>query len=182
MEHLLPAFPLFVDPVREGVFVKSPKACGVCARARGWVHVGPVYGASTALEELVICPWCNAEGAAVKLGAFFNPALTDPSTGSSRLSAEDAHVVRCFTPGYNTWDGNHWGVCCGRACRSVGAADAEDLRERWRGAVASMLKGSKRSETQIEDVVGRVTADGETRVYVFQFRACEGLRGHLDRN
>ncbi len=68
------------------------------------------------------------------------------------MSASDGELVEDRTPGFVTWQGNHWLMCYGRACIYLGEADAIDLVG-WRSAVPSMFAGHNRDPDEIERTV-----------------------------
>lgn len=176
----LPTFPLFADPVGEGVFKQSQEKCDVCKRARGWVYDEQVYGPES-VSDLVICPWCIADGSAGRLGAVFNDSeVFSSSAPEEGLSPEDRELVEQRTPGFTTWQGNHWMMCCGRACVYLGRAESEDLRGRWADAVESMFEDDELSEEEQEEIVDSISRDGSPSAYVFQCRVCKGHRAYWD--
>ena len=61
---VLPTFKYHPDPVATGNVVQSDTECVCCGKARGFIYAGPVY----AIEEYdhCICPWCIADGSAMK--------------------------------------------------------------------------------------------------------------------
>lgn len=98
----LPVFPLFRDPVGQGVIVRGEDACLACGRARGWVYTGTMYGPGDNFRK--VCPWCIADGtAAAKFGCSFNdPTIYPMGPGTPQLSEEDRRLVEDRTPGYFT--------------------------------------------------------------------------------
>lgn len=176
----LPTFTLFADPVRERVFERSNATCDVCRRQRGMIYSGPKYGLAPA-SELTICPWCIADGAAGMRGVSFNDATIYPAIETTpQMSEADRHLVENLTPGYNTWQGNLWLMCCGRACVYLGEAEASDLQGRWSAAVPSMFEDDEKSPEEIAEIIRYMKQGGSPAAYVFQCRACQGLRAYWD--
>ncbi|MFT3686897.1 MAG: CbrC family protein [Phycisphaerales bacterium] len=176
----LPTFALFPDPQRENVYQKSSETCGVCKQARGVLYIGPKYGLSP-VSDLAVCPWCIASGEAGKLGIEFNDvSVYTPPPDQERLNAEDRDLVAHRTPGYVTWQGNHWAMCCGRACIYLGEADAVDLQGRWAEAVASMFADQKWKPERIADTVNNICRGESPAAYVFQCQVCRKLQGYWD--
>lgn len=176
----LPLFPLFPDPIRENVIKASNATCVLCGDARGLMYVGPCYGRETP-DEGSICPWCIASGAAESRGWEFNDAVIYPSRpGVPQLNAEDSALVQFRTPGFTTWQGNHWLMCCGRACIYVGEADARDLKGRWAGAVPSLFEDLKWSEARKSEFIQGICREGSPAAYIFQCQVCESFRGYWD--
>jgi uncharacterized protein CbrC (UPF0167 family) len=176
-----PIFPLFADPIREGVFKQSDKVCDVCGRGRGWIYTAATYGE---LDQPVVCPWCIHDGSAAKKGITFNDATIYPALpGTRQLSAKDRKWVEERTPGFNTWQGNHWLACCGGACVYLGEAEAADLAGRWAEAAASLFVAEADwSDEQKSKVVTSVHRGSSPAAYVFQCRECSRLKGYWDCN
>lgn len=177
MSHL-PTFPLFADPVRENVVEPSNAACGICGLHQGHMYTGPRYGSS---DDVMICPWCIADGSACGHDIIFNDATIYPLFDSTpQMTIEDRRLVECLTPGFTTWQGNHWLMCCGRACVYLGEAASADLRGRWSDAIPSMFQDDRFAATEIDEIVDAVIKGGSPCAYVFQCRVCQRLRGYWD--
>lgn len=177
----LPVFELFADPVGEEVFAERDEACGICRQARGWLYVEPHFG-DAVHDGLSICPWCIHDGSAGKLGITFNDSTIYPHLSSTKqMTAEDKALVEERTPGFQTWQGNHWLMCCGRACVYLGEADSSDLLGRWSTAVASLFEHEPDwSEAEKADLVAHVRKGAGPCAYVFQCRICRELKGFWD--
>jgi uncharacterized protein CbrC (UPF0167 family) len=178
----LPTFRLFADPVGEGAFVPTDEACELCGKVRGWTCVGASYGGVDEVETL--CPWCVADGTAAARGYHFDdPTIYPVRDGSPQLPPEDAAEVEGRTPEFTTWQGVNWQMCCGRACRYIGEAKAEDLKGRWAGAVEPIF-GHMRAEdgwddariAEVVEAIGR----GDPAAYVFECVVCGKLHGFWD--
>jgi uncharacterized protein CbrC (UPF0167 family) len=176
----LPTFSLFPDPTRERVFKKTDAPCGVCGQSRGVLYDGPAYGPSP-VSETPVCPWCIASGDAGRLGVIFNDSCTQSSNpATTKMSDADRDLVEHRTPGFTTWQGNHWAACCGRACVYLGEADAADLKGRWAEAVPSMFADLGYSTDEIAETVDGVAREGSPAAYVFQCQVCKALQGYWD--
>jgi uncharacterized protein CbrC (UPF0167 family) len=118
---------------------------------------------------------CIADGsAAAKINCFFNDVLV-------KMNPSDLELVEKRTPGYTTWQGNHWLACCGRACTYLGEAEEKDLRGRWASAVDSMVGEMGYTKEQLwADILPGLRRAGSVCVYVFQCRECRKLRAYWD--
>ncbi|HYD00201.1 MAG TPA: CbrC family protein [Phycisphaerales bacterium] len=176
----LPTFPLFPDPVRERVFTKTANACGICNQDRAVLYAGPVYGKRPTRDRLV-CPWCIADGSAAATGLFFNDSSTQSiGPGTARMTAADAALVEQRTPGFTTWQDNHWCACCDRACIYLGEADAEDLKGRWSQAVPSLFADCNWPPERVAETVERFERGGSPAAYIFKCQVCSKLQGYWD--
>lgn len=177
----LPTFRLFADPVREKSFEPTDQACELCGRARGWKYIVGTYGENDQPECL--CPWCIADGTAVGRGYSFNdPTIVPALEGTPQLPPDDAAEVEGRTPGFVTWQGVRWQMCCGRACRYIGEATAEDLKGRWAGAVEPIfgeMRAHGWTDEQIAELVEAI-GRGDPAAYVFQCLVCAKLHGFWD--
>jgi len=177
----LPIFPLFPDPVSEDVIEQSTAACGVCGRRRGFLYTGPHYGGSAATDDLRICPWCISGGTAAGEGITFNDATIYPYFDSTpQMNAGDQALVEQRTPGFVTWQGNHWLMCCGRACVYLGEAKPADLKGRWEVVVRSMFEAEGRSKQEIDEFIESMSQAEITSVYVFECQVCRSPQAYWD--
>ena len=95
-EDSLPSFRLYADPVGEGRVRRSDATRAACGRARGWVSDAILY--TSGRSKGVMCPWCIADGTAVrKWGGTFNE-VADP------LPADRLEEVCERTPGIGNDD------------------------------------------------------------------------------
>lgn len=175
-------FPLFPDPIRENIFGVYPDPCDICGYIRGLIYTGPQFSPSPATDDLAVCPWCIADGSAAARGLTFNDGTNYPCLDSTpQLTPQDRELVECRTPGFVTWQGNHWLMCCGRACIYLGEADTGDLQGRWDGAVQSMFNHLDWPLERIDELVASVGRAQSPNAYVFQCQVCAALRGYWDR-
>ena len=102
----------------------------------------------------------------------------DPS--AEQLPPDDAAIVANRTPGFTTWQGNHWMSCCGRACIYLGEADGGDLAGRWADVVPGMFADDDLDEEYVRQTVADIQRGGSPAAYVFQCRTCGKLQGYWD--
>jgi uncharacterized protein len=174
----LPSFPLFPNPLREDILALTSDSCDICRQSRGIRYTGPRY--STETDDLNICPWCIADGSAAARDITFNDATIYPYLDSTpQMSPEDRAMVTGRTPGFTTWQGNHWLMHCGRACIYLGEARSGDLQDRWAAATPSLFEDENRSQEEIDDIVASI-GHGHCCAYIFQCQVCRVLRGYWD--
>ena len=116
----IPAFKYHPDPVATGSIRPSDAQCRACGQARGFIYAGPVYST----EELneAICPWCIADGTAAEK---FDAEFTDIGWGvPPDVSREVRLEVSRRTPGFSSWQQDHWLYHCGDAAAFLGPVDA----------------------------------------------------------
>lgn len=72
-----------------------------------------------------LCPWCIASGsAAAKYDCLFSD---DRPLKRARLPRPVVLEVSRKTPGYSSWQGEDWQVCCDDACEFHGDATTEQV-------------------------------------------------------
>jgi uncharacterized protein CbrC (UPF0167 family) len=176
--HPLPTFPLVPDPLREKVFEKSSNPCSVCNQARGMLYTAELYGKG---ECSPCCPWCIADGSASAAGLSFIMRVHCASGDYQRLSQEDKALLKERTPGYVSWQGNHWLLCCDKPCVYLGRAEGPELRTHWADVIPTLDGIGKWPNENIDDFIKAVTREESPSVYVFQCQICRKLKGDWDR-
>jgi uncharacterized protein CbrC (UPF0167 family) len=130
----LPVFRYHPDPIRSGSIVESTQKCRSCRQARGYIYTGPVYSEENLDDSL--CPWCIAEGLAhEKFGAEFVDVAAFPEESPDLVVQQ----ITRRTPGYNTWQGELWPVCCGDATAFLMPAGTAEIRAYHRELESSIL-------------------------------------------
>jgi uncharacterized protein CbrC (UPF0167 family) len=170
----LPTFELYDSDALAHVMEASQEACACCGQARGWKYTGPFYSEH---DDLVICPWCIANGAAAKeFDGTFNDGLHYDCTVS--VSEADLSLISERTPGFESWQDNQWWACCGIPCRYLGEATAADFQGRWKSLVPALrddLGEAMDDPQQFEEFIRIAERGGSPSVHVFQCRSCSKL-------
>lgn len=165
----LPAFRYHPDPVATGAIEAAPGAvCPCCGLATGWAYSTQPYGLGDQPDE--ICPWCIADGgAAARFGSEF---VGDFSPGE--LPEEVVDEVNLRTPGYPSWQGERWQVCCGDAAIFLGSVDWDRLQA-FPDAQQSILE-----DGWSVDALPNIRADGDLCAYLFRCSHCGKHLAHAD--
>ena len=139
MSEDLPHFKYHPDPVRTGYIEPRDDVCVSCERARGYVYTGP----PTEDEEDIqtpFCPWCIADGsAAEKFEIEFCDTYALERAGIAENVVDE---VMHRTPGFFSWQGQHWLSHCNDACEFHGDLPKErfaDVSEEDRAAIMATL-------------------------------------------
>lgn len=183
MAETLPDFPLFPDPMREGVVEATSEPCSVCHRSRGYVYTSAIYSSKSEADSIRVCPWCIHDGSAAKEGITFNDATIYPCfPDTSQLPPDDAELVEQRTPGFTTWQGNYWLMCCGRACVYRGEVEPGDLASRWASVIPSLFEGQELSEDTQQLILDGLEVEdcASPAAYVFECQVCHRLLGYWD--
>ncbi|OBY90139.1 hypothetical protein A6723_023975 [Pseudomonas sp. AU11447] len=124
MSQTLPAFRYHPEPLSTGSVVASAETCLCCGQKRGYVYTASVYTRHD-LPENCLCPWCIADGSAAER---FEASFADdyPLLDAGVPDAVVREVCE-RTPGFASWQQEHWLNCCGDACAFHGDARREDI-------------------------------------------------------
>lgn len=174
MTDALPRFRYHPDPLTTGSVEESDTSCACCKRVRGYVYVGPVYS-ETDLDD-VICPWCIADGsAASNLGASFADCSHLSKVGIARKIVEE---INLRTPGYISWQQEHWLSHCNDACEFHGDATSADVRAASEDTRRAWMDEYNQDEKGWLWVTEGYEPGGDSALYKFACRHCHtGLLG-----
>jgi uncharacterized protein len=165
----LPSFRYHPDPVGTGYIKASSTACVVCGRERGFIYTGPVYAVESHHDE--ICPWCIADGnAARQFDAHFTDSWNAPD-GVPMTVIED---ITRRTPGFITWQDDHWLYHCGDGCAFLGVVGRKELAP-YPDAIEMLLHENDHygwSPKNSQAYVSRLSATGQPAAYLFRCLHC----------
>ncbi|MEP6537696.1 MAG: CbrC family protein [Bryobacteraceae bacterium] len=119
----LPAFRYHPDPIASGSIIPSDVECRACGLKRGYICTAPVY-AEEDLED-ALCPWCIADGSANRK---FAATFVDSEAFPDGIPDDAVQEISERTPGFNSWQGGHWPVCCRDAAAFVTPAGIAEIR------------------------------------------------------
>jgi uncharacterized protein CbrC (UPF0167 family) len=170
MAAALPTFRYHPDPVSTGSVEESPEECVRCGRERGYIYSGPVYAEDD--YEDSICPWCIADGSAAD---EFDAGFTDvgfdvPDDVPEAVLAE----ISQRTPGFSSWQQDHWLYHCADGCAFLGPAGRADL-EPYPDALEMLRHEHDEvgwSEEQSAGHVDSLDREGEPTAYLFRCLHC----------
>lgn len=124
---VLPHFRYHPDPFKTGVFKDDASVvCECCKQATGVYYRGSIYCTA---NVKYLCPHCIASGAAAaKFDAGFiqDADPLPPSTSDAQAKTEELFKR---TPGYFSWQGEHWLVCCDDYCQFLGDVGTKELQD-----------------------------------------------------
>jgi len=176
----LPTFRYHPDPIASGSVIVSDAQCRSCGQKRGYVCTAPVY-AEDDLDD-AICPWCIADGSA---HAKFEATFVDSEAFADEMPDAAVEEISERTPGFNSWQGEQWPMCCGDAAAFVAPAGIKEIRKSYyqlegqlMGYIVHEMKISGGAATRLLDSLDRES--GPT-AYVFQCLHCGRHLAHIDR-
>src|SRR5690606_26052405 len=135
-------------------------------------------------EELdeSLCPWCIADGSAAKKfgAAFFDDDAIDD--GAPQAAVEE--ICR-RTPGYSSFQGGRWPVCCGDAAayhEPVGIAEIRSRMSELEGLVIShVIYDRGISGGAAIRLVQSLDKDRGPTLFIFQCLKCRKYLFHIDQ-
>jgi len=173
----LPHFRYQPDPFKTGVFKDDASVvCECCEQATDMYYCGSVY--STA-DVNYLCPHCIASGAAA--GKFDASFIQDadplpPSTSDAQAKTEELFKR---TPGYFSWQGEHWLACCDDYCEFFGDVGTKELQDLGI-AEEVFAEYALRGEFAIEDARDYLVAGGDIAGYLFRCTRCGKYKIYVD--
>jgi len=175
----LPAFRYHPDPIQSGSIVASPEPCQCCGESRGYIYTGPAYSEESLTDRL--CAWCIADGSAhEKFDATFVDTEAFPD-GTPESAVEE---ISQRTPGYSSWQSDHWPLCCGDATAFLMPAGIREIRERyrqWEGNLLSYIIYERQiSGGAATRLLASLDRDAGPTAYLFRCLRCEQPHFHID--
>jgi uncharacterized protein CbrC (UPF0167 family) len=163
-----PHFAYYPDAIADGRVHPSDRECAACRRARGWISDAILHSASKP-EDAYFCPWCIADGTAVRLfGGSFNE-LDDGAADD-----EAARIAAERTPSFETWQDWFWPTHCGVPAVYRGQPSGDELRA-YPEAFAALLADIRqydwgRDEKYVAEFIDGL--GGGHVAYLFQCSSC----------
>jgi uncharacterized protein CbrC (UPF0167 family) len=175
----LPTFRYHPDPIGSGSIVESAEQCRCCRSARGYIYTGSVYSSDDLDDSL--CPWCIADGSAhAKLDATF----VDTEAFAEGIPESVIDEISERTPGYSSWQSEHWPACCDDATAFLAPVGIQEIREHYReleGAVLShIIYEMKISGGAATRLLASLQKDAGPTAYLFRCLDCEQYHFHID--
>lgn len=172
----LPKFKYQPDCYTNGVFARIPDAearfaCPCCGNATEYYYPLAMYAEDEVTE---MCPRCIADDSAARdnAGQFVQDAET---------VSESEKTAELFerTPGYESWQGEHWLSCCDDYCAFIDRVGIAELEER--GIVDEALDDYARTGGHGIDAVRQgLNRQGPLTGYLFRCLVCGRHRLWVD--
>ncbi|EMG31409.1 CbrC family protein [Campylobacter showae] len=173
----LPHFHYHPDPFKTGVFKDDASVvCECCEQTTDVYYCGSVYS----VEDVnYLCPHCIASGAAAaKFDARFIQDADHLPPSTSDVQAKTEELFK-RTPGYFSWQGEHWLTCCDDYCEFLGDVGTKGLQDL--GIAEKVLADyALREEFAVEDVRDYLVAGGDMAGYLFRCTHCGKYKIYVD--
>lgn len=157
---------------KEGVSV----VCECCKQATDAYYCGSIYCVA---DVNYLCPHCIASGAAAaKFDAGFIQDADPLPLGAVDAQAKTEELFK-RTPGYFSWQGERWLVCCDDYCEFLGDVGTKELEEM--GIAKEVFEEyALRGEFAVEDVRSYLVTGGDTAGYLFRCARCGKYKIQVD--
>ena len=161
----LPTFRYHPDPLGTGAFKEGePKTCPSCGEDHTIYYALRPY----CVEELShLCPTCIATGRAAQK---FEAEFIQDADWQGVMDKEKDQVLFCQTPGYSSWQGEHWLSCCRDYCAYLGTVGTRELEEM---GIAEQVLAEYEARNEFQDVAEYLVKDGSMCGYLFRCLHCE---------
>ncbi|MEL0579749.1 CbrC family protein [Pectobacterium punjabense] len=177
MNTPFPHFRYHPNPLSTGSIKVADDVCPCCNQARGYVYTASCYTAHDLPEE-TFCPWCIADGSvAVRYDMHFADSHPLLCAGVAREIVDE---VCERTPGYVSWQQEHWLSCCDDACAFAGDASHEELIALGAGALSAQFTDFSWPLEAWENLVEFYQPGGETALYRFECLHCQKVHYGID--
>lgn len=174
----LPHFKYYPNVIQNGIFKVSDEICYCCDRVRGYIYSGPLH----AREELIICPWCLADGSAYRIykATFVDPKAIGGYGKWDQVSQEIVDEIVFRTPGVDSWQAVYWFTHCNDAAAYLGPVGYEELLAYGNDAVNAIKETSDTTDDEWNSYFESLDRRGSPTAYLFQCLHCRQYGGFSD--
>ena len=161
----LPTFRYHPDPLAAGSFKEGKaKICPCCEKESTVYYTLRPYCIEN-VENL--CPTCISTGRAAQK---FEAEFVQDAEWQGVKDKEKDQVLFCQTPGYVSWQGEHWLSCCQDYCAYLGTVGTRELEEM---GIAEQVLEEYEARGEFQDVADYLVKDGDMCGYLFRCLHCE---------
>ena len=168
----LPFFKYHPDPLETGAFEEGEeKTCPCCGnKSRVYYTLMPYC-----IDNVdYLCPTCISNGeAARKFDAMF---VSDAEWHGDNDKEKDDELFR-RTPGYLSWQGEHWLSCCDDYCAYMGTVGTRELKAM---DIAEEVISEYEERDEFADVEEYLVKDGSMCGYLFKCLHCGKYHLYVD--
>lgn len=174
-ETVHPFFRYQPNCYKNGTFIQLEDgeafACPCCGKQTDIYYANALYAEDEVTE---LCPNCIIDGSAAET---FNGIFIQDAEEVGDQEKENELFKR--TPGYASWQGEHWLSCCGDYCAFIARVGIEELQEM--GIADDVLSEyAQQNEYEIEVVRNHLGKDGSLCGYLFKCLHCGKYRLWVD--
>ena len=168
----LPRFKYHPDPLSTGSFEEGEEKICPCCGNKSKVYYSSFPYCTEDLEY--ICPTCISNGeAAKKFDAIF---VNNAEWHGEPDKEKDDELFR-RTPGYLSWQGEHWLSCCDDYCAYIGTVGTRELKAMY---IAEEVIAEYEERDEFADVEEYLVKDGSMCGYLFKCLHCGKYHLYVD--
>ncbi len=120
----LPEFAYMPNAYKDGTIVNGKAVCSCCGHEVEWIVADGIYWQG---EDLPVCPWCVAGGAAsLKYNCEFNVGW------QGDIPSETVNAILNRTPSISGWQEVRWEACCNDAMLYLEAVKTKTALAKYR--------------------------------------------------
>ena len=161
----LPKFRYYPDPVGTGVFEEGEaRTCPCCGKESTVYYYSEPYCIEN-VENL--CPFCIASGEAARK---YDASFIQDAEWSGEPDKEKDEELFCRTPGYLSWQGEHWLSCCNDYCEYLGKVGTKELKAM---DIADEVFSEYAKRDEYADIEEYLVKDGSLCGYLFRCLHCK---------
>ena len=168
----LPRFKYHPDPLSTGSFEEGDEKICPCCGNKSKVYYSSFPYCTEDVEY--ICPTCISNGeAAKKFDAIF---VNNAEWHGEPDKEKDDELFR-RTPGYLSWQGEHWLSCCDDYCAYIGTVGTRELKAM---DIAEEVIAEYEERDEFADVEEYLVKDGSMCGYLFKCLHCGKYHLYVD--
>ena len=172
LSQSLPHFIYHPDPLATGSFVEGEaKLCPSCGKESNIYYDLIPY----CIEDIeYLCPMCIANGQAAKK---FDAEFVQDAEWQGELDPEKDKLLFCQTPGYISWQGEHWLSCCQDYCAYLGTVGTKEVKAK---GTAEQVLADYEERGKYQDIEEYLVKDGSLCGYLFRCLHCQKYQIWVD--
>lgn len=168
----LPRFRYHPDPVGTGAFEEGEaKTCPCCGKKSTVYYSAMPYCVQ---DVECLCPFCIASG---KTAKKYGSSFIQDAEWQGAVDKEKDDELFHRTPGYISWQGEHWLSCCGDYCAYLGTVGTRELKAM---DIAEAVFSEYAIREEFENVEEFLVKDGSFCGYLFQCLLCGKYHLYVD--
>ena len=168
----LPEFRYHPDPLATESFEEGPPEICPCCGKESTIYYSSFPYSVEDVEHL--CPECIASGEAAKK---FDAEFVQDAEWEGEIDREKSKELFERTPGYMSWQGEHWLSCCNDYCAYLGTVGTKELEEM---GIADEVIEEYESRSEYTDIREYLRKDGDLCGYLFQCLHCGKYHIYVD--
>lgn len=171
---ILPKFRYHPEPLKTGAFKDDMSVtCECCGKNTEIYYENGIYSEQ---DVTYLCPACIANGTAAK--KFDATFVQDADKLTTNDTKKDDELFK-RTPGYESWQGEHWVACCDDYCAFLGDVGTKELLEL--GIADEVFEDyAKRDEYDVNIAREMLVAGGDLAGYLFRCLHCKKYHIYID--